>query len=222
MKTEQPIDAYTSACSGSDATARCVDLQRFCWANDYRKHLRQPWAHKGWMYASNGQILVRVPAPEHAETVFAEKVAESAVGMLADIGGREYAPLPAFTLGAVCEYCKGVGTIKQSKCPDCDGDGQFDHGDHSYDCKACDGEGWINDTAGEDRECYACDGFGTHSKSINFGGGIGYQARYLHLIEDLPGLLFSPGTCVDQTTTKPAHFTFDGGEGLLMPMREQP
>jgi hypothetical protein len=213
--------AYTSALAGDAPTVSAVDLQRFCWANDYRKYLRQPWAHKGWMYASNGHILVRVPSPEHAETVFAEKVAESAVGMLADSGEREYAPLPAFTLGPVCECCKGVGTVKQSKCPDCDGEGEFDHGEYTYHCKECDGEGWIDDPAGEERECDACYGFGTESKRIDFGG-IGYQARYLRLIKDLPGLVFSPGTRADETTIKAAHFTFDGGEGLLMPMGAQP
>ena len=46
-------------------------------------------------------------------------------------------------------------------------------------------------------------------------GGSHFDLFYLHLINGLPGAKFSPGA----RQLDMARFVFDGGEGILMPMR---
>jgi hypothetical protein len=224
MNTENQSHLAAGDGPAVQVQAPSIDLQRFCWADDYRKHLRTPWAHKGHIYATNGHICVRVPAPDQAEAIFPHAVGDSAAGIFDKVGERQYAPLPEFEMGETCHVCRGKGKYPQSKCEDCDGDGVIVRGRHEYECKECDGDGWVDDSEGEMRGCPLCDGYGTRSKCIDFAGGVGYQARYLNLIKDLPGLMFATGGAVDDEhrtidTIQPAHFTFDGGEGVLMPMR---
>lgn len=40
-----------------------MNLQRFCASEtDFKEHLRAPWLHGDWVYATNGHVCVRVPA----------------------------------------------------------------------------------------------------------------------------------------------------------------
>ena len=47
-------------------------------------------------------------------------------------------------------------------------------------------------------------------------GGTSYADNYLEMIKALPGYKFYPAKYDGKT---PTLFTFDGGEGLLMPLR---
>jgi hypothetical protein len=51
MKTEQPIDAYTSACSGEPSTVSEVDLRAEFAAYCKRTRLRIAPVANGWDYA---------------------------------------------------------------------------------------------------------------------------------------------------------------------------
>jgi hypothetical protein len=224
QQKEQPYLAAGDGLAAPESKAAAVDLQRFCSRDDdLREYLRKPWAHKGYLYASNGHICVRIPAPDQAAAVFPHKVAESAAGLFdREHGG--HAPLPAFDPAKSCDLCGGTGRTRRAKCPECDGEGEFSHGTHWYDCRECDSEGVVDasDGEGEPCDCGACDGLGARQTFARLAPGIGYDARYLAWIKALPGAMFVIGSSVDNTSgTRPAHFIFDGGEGVLMPMRDR-
>jgi hypothetical protein len=224
-------DALTgqSPCSASGPSAFTVDapavnLAQFCGKPEYelRFLLHNPWEHKGYRYASNGHICVRVPAPEAKDAVCEHKIAESARVLFEKCNHTEYAPLPAFDLGEVCRTCEGKGKFKQVTCADCDGDGYFDHGCHEYDCKNCDAFGSYASSDGEMRDCPTCNGYGHKNWSVPIGNAA-YAAMYLALIKTLPSVMFAAGEPADGTKPNgqmPAHFIFTGGEGVLMPRKK--
>ncbi len=199
-----------------------IDLQRFC-ANehDLRSYLHKPWAHKGYTYASNGHICIRVPAPDQAETVFPHKVGDAAASIFERPAGAEYAPLPEFAPAPDCGTCEGRGKVKMEPCADCDGDGYFEHGHHEYHCKECDGEGSIYGV-GDMQDCPDCCGSGRQARFVRFIPGVGYDSRYLAWIAALPGAKFAIGAAAKYGEHQGAgRFTFDGGEGVLMPMSDR-
>lgn len=196
---------------------KTINLQQFC-APDFeeREHLRQPWVHKGLTYASNGHIIVRVPAGDPA-AVFPHKTAESALKLFADAKKSEYIELPRFSKPAACDACRSKGKTMQAQCGDCGGKGTFRHGRHDYDCLECDAAGWVlssrDDPAAILRSCEFCDGRGHHRGDFVHVGNAHFDAVYLLWMKALPSLRISTDG------PRAAHFTFDGGEGLLMPRR---
>lgn len=197
-----------------------LDLTKFCSRDDDpRPHLKLPWKHKGFEYASNGHIMVRVPAPDAVDTICEHKIAESAVGMFARARLDGFGPLPDFAMADPCRVCDGAGRYKQVECEACKGEGEFMHFEEMYDCQTCEGHGMLPDHNDEYKDsklmdCVFCRGMGYKSKHIAVNDA-GFQAYYLSWIQTLPGL---------QVTTNGAeqamHFKFEGGAGLLMPMRE--
>ena len=155
------------------------DLQPFC--DSISSNLSRPWTRGGYTYATNGHVMVRVPA-------------------LADVDDNPDAPDAA----AIFEkYFKAddptildwsrVPTPKTQEinCPDCDGTG-FEH-----ECPRC------------DCACEECDGTGvvTNGK-INWVQvrGIQFSSKYLLMLRRLPGLkMCSPGA-----PEEAQGFVFDG------------
>lgn len=196
-----------------------MELQKFCARDDDpRSYLKAPWTHKGFTYATNGHIVVRVPAPNGVDAVFDHKVAESARCMFDKARADGFGPLPEFKMADPCRVCDGAGKYKQVECHVCDGEGEFIHHHEMYECQTCDGHGMLPDHDGEYKDsklmdCVFCYGKGYQSKHIAVNDA-GFQSYYLGWIKDLPGLQI--------TTSGPdqaMHFKFDGGSGLLMPMR---
>lgn len=74
--------------------------------------------------------------------------------------------LPRIEACEACEACNGSGVVHERDCDECDGEGEFDHGSHTYVCKNCEGTGDIDadPSPGEERTCWACDG-------LKIGGG---------------------------------------------------
>lgn len=196
-----------------------VDLQKFCSHDDLREYLRQPWTHKGRTYASNGHVLVCVSCPEHSETIANNPLADKVIDLLAKAGKTNYAPLTGFKKPEQCGACHGKGQTRQVKCDDCDGEGEFSHGRHEYKCKECEGDGWMAASAFDDdaelHDCPNCGGAGYHHSDAKFGVA-NFSSVYLLWLSELPGVQMA-------TSEFPAaaHFTFDGGEGLLMPRRPE-
>lgn len=80
-------------------------------------------------------------------------------------------------------------------------------------CEYCNGTGKIQgrDDSGA---CRACMGFGEHPYRYTKAGPGAYIAnRYLRLISELP----NPQIATDWLSV--CYFTFDGGDGVVMPMR---
>lgn len=119
-----------------------------------------------------------------------------------------------------CPACNGSGI--GYKCPECEGKGDFDKGGHTYDCKECGGSGQVDDGYDADKEpCVECDGDGESRYKAVKVGNWHYDRRYLARVEKLPAVKFAQRTegPADFEDVAVAYFVFDGGEGVLMPMR---
>jgi hypothetical protein len=75
-------------------------------------------------------------------------------------------------------------------------------------CRECGGNGISNFD-----ECETCCGFGEELQRVPLGDA-GFSIRYLRLLAALPNALIAPDG------KNRAHYTFDGGRGILMPMRD--
>ena len=71
------------------------------------------------------------------------------------------------------------------------------------------------------RECEECGGMGNVRDVQNtVVDGMTYANKYLKLIKRLPGYKFYPVKHdLSISSVPPSYFTFDGGDGLLMPLR---
>ena len=179
-------------------------------SSDPREYMHAPFTRGEWTYATNGHVAVRVPKIDGIETA-----PEKAIPKLEELfeSSRSYVfiaipPLPPLEQ---CRMCNGTGSAFE--CPECDGEGEFEYGTHTYECKECDGSGQVE--YGDTRivACRRCGGTGVMRNQPMKVGRSYFDLFYLHLINGLPGVKFSPVTGrVDM-----ACFVFDGGEGILMP-----
>jgi hypothetical protein len=83
-------------------------------------------------------------------------------------------------------------------------------------CRMCDGRGYEHDCPDCRRECEHCDGIGEQLLPPIRIGEARFKGVYISWIRELPGLEIGKPKPVD-----PLPFRFDGGEGLLMPMRPE-
>ncbi|MCK9361657.1 hypothetical protein M0Q28_05570 [Patescibacteria group bacterium] len=108
-----------------------------------------------------------------------------------------YADPPAWFALSDIELAK----VKTVDCSECDGDGEVRH----EECPDCDGH-----------PCPDCDGTGkvTPMQPVAVGNSH-YQLAYLLILKALPNCKIGPNV----NPMYQAPFTFDGGDGLLMPMK---
>lgn len=213
-----------------------IDLQRFCAdQRDIRTYLHAPWCHDGWVYATNGHLVVRIP---HDGGEYTAAIA----GKHPDVAGMfrkyiterncEFLVMPPIPEPAQCTHCDGTGWTWAKNCPDCV-DGEFTHGDWEYDCKNCVGSvagpGRLDAEKGDEgakREpCAHCD-FNGYPVLKNGGMDLGqshYATVYLWHLAQLPQCRVCPGdparSNYDAPREIPGAFIFDGGQALLMPRR---
>lgn len=177
-----------------------------------------PFSFGEYSYATNGHVLVRVPrladVPEWK--AINGQAAQMFDGLDYSAMEQNLVGIPVFDVPepVKCYKCHGKGKV--SLCPECDGEGEVDLDNeyHTYECecKTCDGEGSI---AGNDAICTSCNGTGnerTHQK-VSVGAAL-FSGHYLAMMDALGGTRIAV-----TETLAPAYFTFDGGDGLLMPMR---
>lgn len=199
-----------------------IDLQKFCATDtDPSPHMRKPSRCADGIVATNGRILICVPDDGRQAEAAKESLAKSFANFKAGLTDPSRFWVDATTIqlppAVKCGHCHGTGHSYQVKCEDCDGEGEFDHGLHTYECKECGGDGFIKTSPHSDGakkvECYECDGTGEGFQAVP-AGQAHFQRRYLHLIQQLPncrlGTMGGTGTAL---------FTFDGGWGALMPVR---
>ena len=178
-----------------------IDLTKFC-SRDHSNR-SQPFSRGKWTYATNGHICIRVPrltnVPERLGTPDARKIYAKADRL----GPYKWVGVPKVD-------------ITTFKCDRCDGTGKLD-GDTErvYTCEECKGSGRVKE-----------------SKPIRFllGSRPGYAIYlnniYLNLIRrELPnaelGLIKEASSTgiVTRTDFRPVKIRFDGGEGILMPVK---
>ena len=169
-----------------------IDLKPFCGDNDVRYYMNAPFSEGEFTYATNGHILVRVARCDDVPEVEVEAAPPKCEKLFADnpfISAVEIPDIPPM-IEADCDCCNGYGTHEQ-KCKT----------GTAYDCEECNATGKRVTEPGE-----------TMWPQITVGD-TGFASKYLRLIKALPGIEFSPNG------QNPAPFRFDGGDGLLMPIR---
>lgn len=177
-----------------------------------------PFNIDGFTFATDGHILLRVPE----DTAYSQNKPIDAVLRLcwpAQVNNLTYAPLFSVNppVEEVCNRCKGV--TRKQECDECDGDGfvtwsntLYNH-DYEAECKSCEG-------TGEVCECQECDGTGKKRapQTIDIGGSRFNRAllfKITSLLHDVKMVIPAEGNL------STVHFTFDGGDGLVMPMRKE-
>lgn len=192
-------------------------LQKFCSTDEMRENLARPWTVDEFTYATDGCMLIRVPRIEGVEGNTSAPNVKKFFSEHGHDDGSEWLLIPE-TKGnelVPCDECGGSG--KYDECQECEGSGKVeyenDYNTYGMTCKTCDGSG----KAGKGKECELCDGSGKMEKVVKIElNGVLFNAGYLKLISALP-------SCQIQVTVSemhpPAYFRFDGGVGLLMPMR---
>lgn len=194
---------------------RSFNIQRFCGVGDPREWLLAPWRDRGHIYATNGHWLAEI-VDDGREVVERDKHPDVVAMFTKNERTTDWRDIPVLPPKVNCDLCKGKGGYRLIACLDCDGDGHFEHGNHDYTCKECEGTGNIGD---EDKDtiCTWCDGIGescSRVARVDFAIN-GYDARYLRWLRKLPGIRVA-----ESTLNGPLLFEFEGGRGLLMPMRK--
>lgn len=200
-------------------------IQKFCSLDPHRSNISKPWSVGEHTIATNGHVMVRVPRlPDVPENPAAPDITK-----VLDIAAPpdDMRPLPEFTMpsGARCQECLGKG--RSYACPECDGEGSriCNACDHERDCDDCDGTGRVVMAPGKDavpETCAPCYGEG-----IVYGGTpylylspiFCISARYATWLRELPGLRLSFASSAAGDNARPVPFVFDGGDGLIMPVR---
>lgn len=197
-----------------------MDLNRFC-ANsiDPRAYLSTPFRDGDNVIATNGHIMVVVPGMAGDFPVAASNMAGMPARFNAATRSGVLTPLSSITLPdrVPCPVCGGKGHGHEVRCDECDGEGEFKHGSHWYECKECGGDctkPCHESTPGAVKHaCYRCNGFGEAFGRVTVADAL-FQRCYMALLATLPDCHIE--TAGPEGTAK---FTFDGGYGFLMPCR---
>lgn len=178
-----------------------IDLQAFCADTNFTRSfdLTQPFFRGGWQYATDGKVMIRIPAPNDLDS--AEGTAKlppchdlfkPIVGNLIEWPALRYCP-QCFDTGKIgCGGCRGCG-----------------------ECEGCTGCGV--------RKCLLCNGrepsgqvFSDDGVAVIEVGNHRVAARYDQLIRSLGNVRYEWG----RAWREPLPFVFDGGEGLVMGCRK--
>lgn len=192
-------------------------LKRFSSKDPTRTQILEPWSRGEYSFATDSRILIRVPRldqiPENRDApatdhLFAKFPHAGNWLSIPGLPEPQDEPCPecegSGKESARCQACKGEGT---TLCPTCE--------DGDLKCRKCHGTGFDEENRGG-TSCEHCDGSGKRPirQSITVGNEV-VDARYLRLIRDLPNVRIANGRKEACALT----FVFDGGDGLIMPIR---
>lgn len=169
-----------------------IDLTPFCSVDETRMAINTPFVFNGWKYATDGRVCVRVPTDEPDDSNEPYKRPDASDLFKGfDVSGLETFVIPT------------LDGVQEKRCPSCNGNGYSicDHG-HDHECEDCDKTGVLEEWP---------------KKEI---GGQTFSERYLAKVVNLPGLQFFAQSA-NMEALKPAFFTFDNGQGLLLPIRKE-
>lgn len=201
-----------------------IDLKQFCTTADPRPILRTPFRIGEWVYATDGQVLVRLAQDGRAEADLSQtpKNIELLIGAAhknivewwpwpEHDGKNEFKPCTACRETGVllvdCDECDGEGSIRCEKC------GLLSR------CRACQGRGDKADPEG--KPCQECGGSGRlmaeggAKQRLPTGELIG--SVNFKKIASLPGAEYG----APKTLRSPIPIRFVGGIGCVMPIAER-
>lgn len=195
-----------------------MDLQVFC--NMKKGGQERPFSQGGYTYATDGGMIIRIPRLNTVPEVCGAPDPDT-LPFWRDRADVKLLPLPSYELPSPksCSVCEGSGFTEE--CEECGGSGIISfssrYNEYSDECKTCDGEG-VNVSDEEDgKACRACNGSGDapgQALRVKWGGSL-IDGRLLERIKDLPGVKITEMHGV----INPCMFFFDGGDGLIMPLR---
>lgn len=209
-----------------------IDLSKITNPNDIREMCRAPLRLKdGRVVATCGVKLVCVASFDgDAAALMAapERQDETICKLLAAHGdAKQWLPVSSLILPALdsCPHCGGHGHVTMTECEECDGEGEFEHGRHTYECKECDGDGESSSRPcgpddPEGKECFKCSGSGYKPTPAVVPGlppGVGANVAEL--------ARFPVGAEISAVPYGQSHMIAlrgDGWIGVLSPMRVQP
>ena len=182
--------------------------------NEPREYLREPFLHKGFIYATNGHMAIRISDNGKVQE---NKDAPKNIHSLFDVVINDFIDIPALPKKVPCEYCDGDGKGRaKEECDECDGNGSFAYRSHTYDCKECDGAGTVYvGSLSADITCEYCIGGWKLWSYMDIGEGR-FQCAYIEKILTLQNVKFMRPVNSEDA----CKFIFDGGEGIIMPMRK--
>jgi hypothetical protein len=197
-------------------------LSKFASEDPERKNVCRPWSRGEHSYATNGWVLVRVPRIEGVEENDAAPDADQLFPPLPPtrdlFDHAEQLPICDEPKRHACSRCNGAKNIET--CPECNGDYPFevDSGSNLYEveCKTCDGDGTVPSSEG--KTCDLCDGtgLGRYEKNFISVGEQHFNQFILWSMGTLPRVWIHPRKF---RSIDASYFTFDGGDGLVVPMR---
>jgi hypothetical protein len=191
-------------------------LQKFCTRDELRPSMQQPYTIDKHTYATDGVVIIRIPAMNEVpfiqsapdpEPLFVKCEVESFTSDLSHIPG------PTMT---VCPTCLGKKRLEE--CNKCEGAGEHvcECG-HHHDCESCDGLGDVPSDNPTADECDSCDGIGQVAKRQEVHiGPRKFNLQRLELVRHLPTFRIADSG----SSSTGAYFTFEGGDGILMPLRQ--
>lgn len=195
-------------------------LKQFCRNKEEgygSNRISEPYSQGDHTYATNGWIAVRVPrvvdVPEREKTPDMTRLTWDHDEL------DDWTDLPAYDTANAeeCRHCKGTG--KQQVCYECDGAGELDlesdYNSYTVECRTCRGDGIAPGRAEHLDPCERCHGIGKDLVTPVAWGSGHLSMFLLEAIKGLPGVKLSQRREGEQ----PFRFVFDGGEGLVMPMR---
>lgn len=179
-------------------------------------------------YATDGYAAFMVPMSLLPEELELAKLpdfwlkAENSISTLIDTarkaGGDLVAP-PPLPAPIRCTHCAGTGFCRPTDaCNDCDGQGEFIHGCHYYDCQECHGRGTVERDTGprSGDPCARCHGRGEETHNPTKIGSAYINRVFLALISALPNARIA----TPANANAPIYFTSDYGNGVVMPVRK--
>ncbi len=181
-----------------------IDLQPFCSRDTSRADFATPFSLLAFTYFTNGHLAIRVPRREDVTRpapVFVascKKTLEDwfteAQAVVGEMVPPPMGPLPPWPPAP--ERCTTCGGMGEAECPHCK----------------------------QDMECDECGGSGEITRSkhpyVEVLRGVILSSVYFGQIRALPGMRMNNFQQLPITARKgqPLYFTFDGGDGILLPI----
>lgn len=181
-----------------------IDLQEFCECDEYpRYEINKPWVESGWRYATDGRVLVRVPAidePDSPQPINGKKRPRG-FEIMQPVDG-DWLPWPQIKKCTMCG-----SRDRRMPCDHCSGSGIcICECENEHKCGHCNGTG--------KRECTTCIG----NTVPHLFGKSKLAHKYAWLIAQLPDVEYLPTDSKDADLVR---FKFEGGEGAVCPLRQE-
>lgn len=203
-------------------------LMNFCSKDQSRSPLCNPFNVGCYTYATDGHIAIRIPRmPVFSSNEPVENIEK--VWFKGTARDSDYIPVPNVPKERIyesCPSCRGSGRVRQ--CPDCEGEGVITFESNTgllydIDCRNCNNKGVLGDSGYLPDDlttvpCERCCGEGIVPKNLFMRIGNRLIACHLlSLMGQLPNCRLAPGATTDFMAIP---FSFDEGEGIVMPARD--